>query len=119
MFVTESFSFRLHNKKKMSGKGKSGKALKRKRRVLKDEIERALTKPAIRRLARRGGVKRLSTHVYQETQDTLKIFLNETIKNSVAFTELARRKTVTARDVIEALKRNPKAMVLYGYPEKK
>ena len=48
----------------MSGHGKGGKGLgkggaKRHRKVLRDNIQ-GITKPAIRRLARRGGVKRIS-----------------------------------------------------------
>ena len=44
----------------MSGRGKGGKGLgkggaKRHRKVLRDNIQ-GITKPAIRRLARRGGV---------------------------------------------------------------
>jgi len=47
----------------MSGRGKGGKGLgkggaKRHRKVLRDNIQ-GITKPAIRRLARRGGVKRI------------------------------------------------------------
>jgi len=34
-----------------------------------------ITKPAIRRLARRGGVKRISGLIYEETRGVLKIFL--------------------------------------------
>lgn len=34
-----------------------------------------ITKPAIRRLARRGGVKRISGLIYEETRGILKIFL--------------------------------------------
>ena len=34
-----------------------------------------ITKPAIRRLARRGGVKRISGPIYEETRGVLKIFL--------------------------------------------
>ena len=45
----------------MSGRGKGGKGLgkggaKRHRKILRDNIQ-GITKPAIRRLARRGGVK--------------------------------------------------------------
>ena len=59
----------------MSGRGKGGKGLgkggaKRHRKVLRDNIQ-GITKPAIRRLARRGGVKRLSGLVYEETTLTL------------------------------------------------
>ena len=48
---------------KMSGRGKGGKGLgkggaKRHRKILRDNIQ-GITKPAIRRLARRGGVKSL------------------------------------------------------------
>jgi histone H4 len=47
----------------MTGRGKGGKGLgkggaKRLRKVLRDNIQ-GITKPAIRRLARRAGVKRL------------------------------------------------------------
>ncbi|KAL4569884.1 hypothetical protein LXL04_025530 [Taraxacum kok-saghyz] len=55
----------------MSGRGKGGKGLgkggaKRHRKVLRDNIQ-GITKPAIRRLARRGGVKRFSGLIYEET----------------------------------------------------
>ena len=48
----------------MTGRGKGGKGLgkggaKRHRKILRDNIQ-GITKPAIRRLARRGGVKRIS-----------------------------------------------------------
>lgn len=44
----------------MSGRGKGGKGgAKRHRKILRDNIQ-GITKPAIRRLARRGGVKRIS-----------------------------------------------------------
>uniref|UniRef100_A0A453FUE5 Histone H4 n=1 Tax=Aegilops tauschii subsp. strangulata TaxID=200361 RepID=A0A453FUE5_AEGTS len=56
----------------MSGRGKGGKGLgkggaKRHRKVLRDNIQ-GITKPAIRRLARRGGVKRISGLIYEETR---------------------------------------------------
>jgi len=60
----------------MSGRGKGGKGLgkggaKRHRKVLRDNIQ-GITKPAIRRLARRGGVKRISGLIYEETRGVLK-----------------------------------------------
>ena len=39
--------------------------------VLRDNIQ-GITKPAIRRLARRGGVKRISGLIYEETRGVLK-----------------------------------------------
>ncbi|XP_054613690.1 uncharacterized protein LOC129170309 [Dunckerocampus dactyliophorus] len=67
--------------------------------------ERGITKPAIRRLARRGGVKRISGLIYEETRGVLKVFLENVIRDAVTYTEHAKRKTVTAMDVVYALKR--------------
>ncbi|KAI5421179.1 hypothetical protein KIW84_044866 [Lathyrus oleraceus] len=101
----------------MSGRGKGGKGLgkggaKRHRKVLRDNIQ-GITKPAIRRLARRGGVKRISGLIYEETRGVLKIFLENVIRDAVTYTEHARRKTVTAMDVVYALKRQGRT--LYGF----
>ncbi|KAK4420868.1 Histone H4 variant [Sesamum alatum] len=102
---------------RMSGRGKGGKGLgkggaKRHRKVLRDNIQ-GITKPAIRRLARRGGVKRISGLIYEETRGVLKIFLENVIRDAVTYTEHARRKTVTAMDVVYALKRQGRT--LYGF----
>ena len=101
----------------MSGKGKGGKGLgksgaKRHRKVMRDSIQ-GITKPAIRRLARRGGVKRISGLMYEETRNVLKDFLTSVVKDSVTYTDHAKRKTVTAMDVVYALKRQGKT--LYGF----
>jgi histone H4 len=106
-----------NNISKMSGRGKGGKGLgkggaKRHRKVLRDNIQ-GITKPAIRRLARRGGVKRISGLIYEETRGVLKVFLENVIRDSVTYTEHARRKTVTAMDVVYALKRQGRT--LYGF----
>lgn len=84
----------------------------RKRKFLADNIQ-GITKPAIRRLARRGGVKRISGLIYEETRGVLKVFLENVIRDSVTYTEHARRKTVTAMDVVYALKRQGRT--LYGF----
>ncbi|KAI1200855.1 hypothetical protein F5X97DRAFT_321063 [Nemania serpens] len=50
------------------GKGLGGKGgIKRHRKILRDNIL-GITKPAIRRLARRGGVKRISGSIYEEVR---------------------------------------------------
>ena len=74
-----------------------------------------LQKPAIRRLARRGGVKRISGLIYEETRGVLKIFLENVVRDAVTYTEHARikTKTVTALDVVYALKRQGRT--LYGF----
>ncbi|XP_063399857.1 histone H4-like [Mytilus trossulus] len=90
--------------------GKGG--AKRHRKVLRDNIQ-GITKPAIRRLARRGGVKRISGLIYEETRGVLKVFLENVIRDAVTYTEHAKRKTVTAMDVVYALKRQGRT--LYGF----
>ena len=102
---------------KMSGRGKGGKGLgkggaKRHRKILRDNIQ-GITKPAIRRLARRGGVKRISGLIYEETRGVLKNFLEGVIRDAVTYTEHAKRKTVTAMDIVYALKRQGRT--LYGF----
>ncbi|VDM64356.1 unnamed protein product [Angiostrongylus costaricensis] len=105
----------------MSGRGKGGKGLgkggaKRHRKVLRDNIQ-GITKPAIRRLARRGGVKRISGLIYEETRGVLKVFLENVIRDAVTYCEHAKRKTVTAMDVVYALKRQGRT--LYGFAEER
>ena len=99
---------------KSAGKGKGGKShgAKRVRRTTK-EVILGITKPAIRRLARRGGVKRISAMIYEETRNVLKTFLENVVRDAVVYTEHARRKTVTAMDVVYALKRQGRS--LYGF----
>lgn len=120
--ILNELLYRIHftvntNKSKMSGRGKGGKGLgkggaKRHRKILRDNIQ-GITKPAIRRLARRGGVKRISGLIYEETRGVLKVFLENVIRDAVTYTEHAKRKTVTAMDVVYALKRQGRT--LYGF----
>lgn len=97
------------------GLGKGGKGLgsaRRHQKKLHDNIH-GVSKPAIRRLARRGGVKRISSQIYDETRNVLKNFLEGVIRDSVTYMEHARRKTVTALDVVYALKNQGRT--LYGF----
>jgi histone H4 len=117
IFDINRFVGPTHGNEKMSGRGKGGKGLgkggaKRHRKVLRDNIQ-GITKPAIRRLARRGGVKRISGLIYEETRSVLKVFLENVIRDAVTYTEHARRKTVKAMDVVYALKRQGRT--LYGF----
>merc|ERR1711862_295087 len=90
--------------------GKGG--ANRYKKVLRDNIQ-GITKPAIRRLARRGGVKRISDLIYEETRGVLKQFLENVLRDLITYTEHARRKTVTSMDVVYALKRQGRT--LYGF----
>nr|GEW53350.1 histone H4-like [Tanacetum cinerariifolium] len=99
----------------MLRRGKGGKGLgkggvKRHRKVIRDNIHE-ITNPVIKRLARRGGVKRISRWIYEETCGVLKIFLENVIRDAVTYTKHARRKTVSAMDVVYALKHQKLSMV--------
>ncbi|EGT54420.1 hypothetical protein CAEBREN_10787 [Caenorhabditis brenneri] len=95
----------------LKGLGKGG--AKRHRKVLRDNIQ-GITKPAIRRLARKGGVKRISGLIYEETRGVLKVFLENVIRDAVTYCEHAKRKTVTAMDVVYALKRQGRTVYGFG-----
>ncbi|KAJ7827247.1 histone-fold-containing protein, partial [Mycena olivaceomarginata] len=87
---------------------------KRHCKILRETSRVHIPKPAIRRLARHGGVKRISGLIYEETHGVLKIFLENVICDSVTYTEHAKRyKAVTALDVVYALKRSGRT--LYGF----
>jgi histone H4 len=58
-------------------------------------------------------VKRISGDIYEEIRGVLRHFLENVIRGSVTYTEHARRKTVTALDVVYALRRQGKT--LYGF----
>ena len=107
----------IQSKLNMSGRGKGGKGLgkggaKRFRKGGKGNIS-GITKPAIRRLARRGGVKRISGQIYEESRSVIKTFLENVVKDAVTYTEYSKRKTVTALDVVYALKRQGRT--IYGF----
>ena len=100
------------------GKGKGGKA-RGKLFNKKVDCMLSLTKPAIRRLMRRGGVKRICGAVYEELRGVVKGFMLNVIKDATLYTKHARRKTLTAIDVDFALKRQGKTLYTqYGYNKK-
>ena len=103
-------------KRSFGGRGK-GKKIRyaRHRRPVRDNIY-GITCGDIRRLARRGGVKRISGLIYDEARQVLKLFLEAVLKDAVLYAEHANRKTVYALDVLYALKR--RGRVLYGFENK-
>ena len=70
--------------------------------MLRDSIL-GITKPAIIRLARRAGVKRMSGLVYEETRGILKVYLENVVRNAVIYVTHAKRHTVMEKDIREAL----------------
>ena len=101
----------INSKKAKTTYANNYKSKKKKRNIKK--LKFGISNPAIRRLARRGGVKRISKLIYEETRLILKAFLEKVLKDTIVYTEHAKRKTVTSLDVIYALKRQGRS--LYGY----
>ena len=58
-------------------------------------------------------MKRISGTTYEEVRGILKTFVEGVVRDATAYTEHAKRKTVTALDVVYALKKSGK--LLYGY----
>lgn len=101
--------------------GKGGKyAIKRHRPAPRDNLK-GITKPSIRRIARRGGIKRLSNTIYDEARGALRDLLVDVERDMVIYTEHDRvgvpggqtsRKTVRPGDVVRALKNKGHAIYL-------
>merc|ERR1712133_73200 len=51
--------------------------------------------------------------IYDEVRGVLKAFLESVVRDAVTYTEHAQRKTVTAMDVVYALKRQGRT--IYGF----
>jgi len=106
----------------MAGSGKSGKGLgknsvAKRHRATKQggDSLKGITKPSILRLARRGGVKRISSGIYIETRGVLRVFLESIVRDAVTFCEHSSRKTISALDVVYSLKRQGKTLYGFGF----
>ncbi|KAJ1195090.1 hypothetical protein NDU88_004372 [Pleurodeles waltl] len=56
----------------------------------------------------------VALNTYEETRGVLKVFLENVIRDAVTYTEHAKRKTVTAMDVVYALKRQGRTPYGFG-----
>jgi histone H4 len=75
----------------MSGRGKGSQGLgkggvKRHQMIHRDAIQ-GVSKQAIRRLARRAGVVRISALIYYETRAVLRVYLANLIRDAVTYME--------------------------------
>ena len=76
---------------------------------------KVVSEPAVRRLARRGGVKRISKEIYQETQNVAKEFLTKVLEKSCIYKDDRNPNAVTLEpgDVVRALRNM--GMPIYGF----
>lgn len=83
---------------------------KRHKKTFRDQIK-GITKPALRRLARRAGVKRISGGVYDDARNLVRVFVESVVYYALLYRETAGRKTISLRDVVSALKRRGNTLV--------
>ncbi|THW68313.1 hypothetical protein D6D19_08984 [Aureobasidium pullulans] len=81
-------------------------------KILRDNIN-GITKGSIRRLARRGGVKRISATIYDEVRAALKDRLKLLLHDICAILECTVRKTITVPDIVFVL--NCHGTPIYGF----
>ena len=93
----------------MVGKGRRGRRKQSSHEVAVAGIKNG----SIRRLARRGGVKRISRGIYDDGRAVIDSFVSHVLRDAVTYTEHARRVTVTSMDVVFALKRQGRT--IYGF----
>lgn len=87
----------------MANRGPGGAV--RHRKILRDNIA-GITKPALLRILRRAGVKRVSGLMYEELRGVLRSWMEKIVRDTVIFTEHARRKTVQLADLEASLSNN-------------
>ena len=82
-------------------------------RVLRD-THLGISKGDIRRLARRGGVRRIrwNDELLFRVRFALKAFLERVLRSAITYTEHSRRWTVSQLDVVCGLKRE--GITVYG-----
>ena len=86
-------------------RGGKGPLLGKRHKAAKEDAIAGITKPGIRRLARRAGVKRIAGDLYAQQRKWVRAFLRDTLRDAATVTECARRRTVTVADVVFALRR--------------
>lgn len=107
----------ISQKKKNKKKNLTNIPPPKNRKVLRDNLQ-GVTKGDIRRLARRGGVKRIQATIYDETRLVLRKRLEALLKDICAVVELSDRKTVCVTDVVFVLNRMGRPLYGFGGAER-
>ena len=72
------------------------------KKVLRDNIQ-GISRPALQRILRRAGVKRMSGSIYEELRSVMEKYMGGIIKDIVIFVEHDRRRTIQIDDLNAAL----------------
>ena len=100
-------------KAKTSKKGRTGKKL-----ILPTEVVEQISRPGIRRLAFRAGVKTVSNLVFDEIRQSMVSRLTAVLSKSMTYTRDARRKTVSLGDILNGLE-DDGSRVAFGFVDAK
>ncbi|KAL3667577.1 trifunctional histidinol dehydrogenase [Phytophthora oleae] len=103
----------------MTGRGKGVKGLgsggTKHHRISRTDNTQGISRGSIRRLARCGGVKRMSALVYEGAPAVLKVFVANLVRDAIVYTQHTNRKTVTTMNVFYALKRQGRTLYGFGH----
>lgn len=88
---------------------KNNAGAKRHKIVAKDPLER-IPRPCMKRLARRAGIKRCSSQVYDSTRLSIGKFLKSTLFDAIVCAQHSKRTTLTENDVNFAFKRQGRTL---------
>ena len=69
-----------------------------------------ISNTALKRLAQRAGVTRISKDIFDMTRQEMVVFLQKIMTDVILYAEHAKRKTVTVSDVTSALKRHGRTL---------
>ena len=100
-----------------TAKGKSVSATRKGGTSNKDATRkgRGVTKGSIRRMARRGGCKRLAASVYDEARELLSDFVTSILKDAQALMQVKEHnapKTMRVEHILYALKKRGRTMYI-------
>jgi histone H4 len=87
------------------GRGQGGRTSVRHRMKTKKQGMENLTVNAIKRLARRGGVTRMSKLIVEPVRESMQLFLLMLAKYSIIFMEQDKKTTIRLPHVLQALKK--------------
>ena len=96
------------SKGKSPSTGKDG--AKRHKNPFKDSIK-GISKPALRRLARRGGAKRVAAGCFEDVRNTVRQFVESVVYYALVYKGTRGASTVGLKDVIFALNRRGNPLV--------
>ena len=72
---------------------------------------RAITSPALRRVALRAGIKRISAKFFDTARNHLLHNLTQLVRSTISYTACAKRHTIYTKDVVFAANRHGQKLV--------